>query len=318
MKISIVILSFNHYELTTGMCIEHLSRDPDFGSWEVIVVDNASDAATREKLQLAGQRHPNLKLTFNATNLGFSAGNNVGIKLATGDCIILLNSDAFAPPDMLGKLASHLAADSQLGMLGPVTNAAGNEQCIHATRGDMDAAFKDGIAYAQNGANEILSAYRLDFFCVAIPRSVLDKVGLLDEDFGRGYFEDFDFSLRVAEAGYRLGVAEDCFVYHRGSSSFGKAPKEIKELMRRNKKLVLRKHPQGVAFPHKRATNLSVLGQYLARQQQRQTIPPFRIANRFALANAELPKSWFKRWRYQRAVRKLHAQFDSKTAHYFS
>jgi GT2 family glycosyltransferase len=308
MKISIIILSFNHYDTTTGMCLEHLSRDPSFNNWEVIVADNASDAATREKLNLAAQQYPNVKLVLNSANLGFSAGNNVGIRLATGDCIILLNSDAFAPPGMLDKLAAHLAADNRLGMLGPVTNAAGNEQCIHTTKGDMDAAFREGIAYAQNGGNEILSAYRLDFCCVAIPRRVLDEIGLLDEEFGRGYFEDFDYSLRVKQAGYTLGIAEDSFVYHRGSSSFGKVPREIKELMKRNKKLVLRKHPHGVEFPHKRAANLSVLTQYLARQRSGVSAPMFRLKNRLALAYAELPKSWFKRWRYLRSVAALEKQ----------
>jgi GT2 family glycosyltransferase len=310
MKISIIILSFNHYDDTTGMCLEHLSRDIAFKEWEVIVVDNASDAPTREKLQLAEQRNANLKVILNSANLGFSAGNNVGIRQATGECIILLNSDAFVPPRMLGKLATHLAADTRLGMLGPVTNAAGNEQCIYATKDDMNAAFSSGIAYAQDGGKEILSAYRLDFFCVAIPRFVLDKVGLLDEDFGRGYFEDFDYSLRIKEAGYALGIAEDCFVYHRGSSSFGKVPHEVKTLLKRNKKLLLRKHPQGVEFPHKRAANLSVLSQYLAGKKHGVTAPEFRIANRFALANAELPKSWFKRWRYLRTLKKLVMQFE--------
>ena len=53
MKISIIILSFNNYEETTGKCLDALAADPDFSQWEVIVVDNASDAITQQQLEEA-------------------------------------------------------------------------------------------------------------------------------------------------------------------------------------------------------------------------------------------------------------------------
>lgn len=302
MKISIIILSFNNYQETTGQCLDFLSADPDFNNWEVIIVDNGSDSATRQFLRNAKQRYPHITIIYSESNLGFSAGNNVGIKSAQGDFVVLLNSDAFPPPGMIGKLVAHLKADDQLGMIGPVTNAAGNEQCIHTLGEGMTEDIQAGLHYASAGNKDILSAYRLDFFCVVIPRRTFNQVGLLDEDFGRGYFEDLDYSLRVRDAGYLLGIAEDCFVYHRGSASFGRVPREVKQLMKRNKGLVIQKHSGEVIFQHARQANLAVLSQYASKISAGMEVSNFRISNRLQQAQAKPPKSWFKRWRYFRSI----------------
>ncbi len=302
MKISIIILSFNNYEETTGKCLAALANDPDFKTWEVIVVDNASNSDTQQQLREAQIRYPEVDFVFNPHNVGFAAGNNTGIKQATGDIFILLNSDAFPSPGMLARLVEHFAHDKHLGMVGPVTNAAGNEQCIYTKAGNMEDKIKEGLLYAASGGHETLSAYRLDFFCVAIPRRVFEQVGELDEDFGRGYYEDHDYSLRVKVAGYRLGVAEDSFVYHRGSSSFGRIPGETKALLKRNKRLVIRKHGADVIFYHVRQANLAILHQYLDMQIAGAEVPRYRISNRLQLAHSDLPRSWFKRWRYLRNV----------------
>ena len=302
MKISIIILSFNNYAETTGQCLDALAVDPDFSKWEIIVVDNASDANTQQQLGEAKRRYPEVSFVFNSRNVGFAAGNNIGIKLATGDIVILLNSDAFPSPGMLGRLIEHFACGTQLGMAGPVTNAAGNEQCIYTKSDSMEGKISEGLRYASSGECETLIAYRLDFFCVAIPRHVIEQVGLLDEDFGRGYYEDLDYSLRVKVAGFKLGVAEDAFVYHRGSTSFGKMLDETKALLKRNKSLIVQKHGTGVIFQHVRQANLAMLSQYLCKNIAVVKASGYRIANRLQQAQSGLPKSWFKRWRYLRSV----------------
>lgn len=305
MKITVIILSFNNFDETTGKCLKALATDPDFNTWEVIVVDNASASETLQKLDEAKHSYPNVTFIFNSQNIGFAAGNNIGINVSSGDIVILLNSDAFPTPGMLGKLTEHFVRDNQLGMAGPVTNAAGNEQCIYTKAVSMEEKIDEGLRYASSGNSDTLPAYRLDFFCVAISRHVLEIVGLLDEDFGRGYYEDLDYSLRVKAAGFRLGVAEDVFVYHRGSTSFGKIPSEIKALLKRNKRLILNKHESGVEFQHVRQTNLAILFSYLNSKIEGTEVPVYRLANRLLLAHSELPRSWFKRWRYLHSVAKI-------------
>jgi GT2 family glycosyltransferase len=102
--------------------------------------------------------------------------------------------------------------------------------------------------------------------------------------------------------GFKLGVAEDTFVYHRGSTSFGKMPGETKALLKRNKRLIVQKHGRGVIFQHVRQANLAMLSQYLNRKIAGIEVPNYRISNRLQLAQSGLPKSWFKRWRYLRSV----------------
>lgn len=315
MKISIIILSFNNYEETTGKCLNALTTDPDFKNWEIIVVDNASDVNTQQHLDEAKRHYPEVKFIFNARNVGFAAGNNIGIKLAAGDIIILLNSDAFPTPGMLGRLIEHFSHNTQFGMIGPVTNAAGNEQCIYTKVGSMEDNINAGLHYASGGEHKALIAYRLDFFCVAIPRRVIDQVGLLDENFGRGYYEDFDYSLRVKAAGYKLGIAEDAFVYHRGSTSFGKISDETKDLLKRNKRLIVQKYGAKVIFQHARQANLSLLTQYISKEIAGEIIPAHRIANRLQLAYSGLPRSWLKRWRYLHQVKAIVIQLSRTNNH---
>lgn len=310
MTTSIIILSFNNYEETTGKCLAALSKDPDFHFWEIIVVDNASNTETLKKLKEAQQLYPNVNFVFNSHNAGFAAGNNIGIKIANGKIIVLLNSDAFPTPGMISRLCSHFDHEPDLGMVGPITNAAGNEQCIFAGDGDENDKTTIGLAYAEAGLAHTLSAYRLDFFCVAISRAAVNRVGLLDEEFGRGYYEDLDYSLLVKNAGFKLGVAENVFVYHRGSTSFGKMPDETKSLLKRNKRLVSQKHGTGVLFQHVRQTNLAILAQYAKKNTAELSTSKYCISNRLMLAKREMPRSFFKRWRYLRqleqTIKKLH------------
>lgn len=305
MKISIIILSYNDYPGTTGPCLASLSKDPEFESWDVIVVDNASDAITREFLRNAQEKSPSVHFVLNERNLGYAAGNNIGMRMSTGEMVILLNSDTEVPVGMFGRLAAHFANNNKLGMIGPVTNAAGNEQAILAAAESVEGKIEQGLRYANYGGNDQLITYRMDFHCVAISRDAINKVGLLDEEFGRGYYEDFDYSLRVKQAGFDLRVAENVFVYHRGSASFGKLPRETKELMKRNKKRMISKHGTHIEFTHLRNGNLSILAQYAEMKKAGGKLSEYRIRSRFDFAMNNQPRSWFKKWRYLNRVQKL-------------
>lgn len=304
MKISIIILSYNDYTGTTGPCLASLSSDPAFKNWEIIVIDNASNEETKASLQADQSQYPSVRFVFNEKNIGYAAGNNVGIRLSTGDVVILLNSDTQAPVGMIDKLAACFINNPQLGMAGPVTNSAGNEQAIFTSAASIEGEIQQGLRYANSGGNELLITYRLDFHCVAISRAVINKVGLLDEDFGRGYYEDFDYSLRVKQAGFYLRMAENVFIYHRGSASFKKLPTETKYLMKHNKKRIIKKHGSQVSIPHLRDGNLAILAQYAELKRSGVNISDYRTQSRVEFALKNQPRSFFKKWRYLRLVRK--------------
>lgn len=309
---SVIVLSYNKFAETTGRCLDSLADDPAFSSWDVVVVDNASDQKTRSSLAAAAEKYPSLRLILSETNRGFAGGMNLGMRQARGDVFILLNSDTIVPPGTTARIADTIRARPEIGLLGPVSNAAGNEQGIFTRSTRPQDAIAEGIEFA-NAAHgrPPIPAYRLDFCCVALRRDAYESVGELDENFGRGYYEDFDYSLRVRNAGLDLAILEDAFIYHQGSASFKELGKETRNLIARNKALLLEKHGKGIKFPHSQDANLSVLNQYLRMSQVGQPPPQYRLLNRLALAKADRPRSWWKRWRHDRRVAQVEQSLQN-------
>lgn len=310
---SVIVLSYNKFAETTGRCLDSLAGDPDFPSWDVVVVDNASDKKTRLSVAAATEKYPSLRLILSETNRGFAGGMNLGMRHAQGDVFILLNSDTIVPSGTIARIADTIRSRPEIGLLGPVSNAAGNEQGIFTKSTRPQDAISEGIEFA-NAAHVRLPpipAYRLDFCCVALRRDAYETVGELDENFGRGYYEDLDYSLRVRNAGLDLAILEDAFIYHQGSASFKELGKETRNLIARNKVLLLAKHGRGIRFPHSRDANLSVLNQYLQMSHAGQPPPQYRLLNRLTLAKTNRPRSWWKRWRYDRRVAQVEQSLQN-------
>jgi GT2 family glycosyltransferase len=297
--ISVVILGYTRFEETTGRCLASLAKDPDFATWDLIVIDSGTDAQTAAKYEQAAKQYPTLKLHRLETNTGVPGGFNAGLRLTQGDPIILLTSDLIVPAGAIARLAAAFDSYPRAGLIAPVTNNAGNEQKIFIE--PMGEVMAQGRAFAEAAADGCLSAYRLDFFCVGLRRSVYEAVGGLDEAFSPGYYEDFDFSLRAKAAGFDLLVAENVFVYHEGGGSFRASP-EKKALIARNKRLLLQKHGRETWLPHLRDGNLAALEQYAEQTQAGRPPPALRVANRLRLAETETPKGPWKRWRYRRKL----------------
>lgn len=128
-SISVVVLTYNNWAYTQA-CLESLFLRTDYpGALEIVVADNAS-VTERGTTQEWASREPRMKLVLNATNLGFSAGNNTGLVAATGDYLVLLNNDTVVTRGWLLTLLRHFQADAKLGLLGPATNHIGNESKV--------------------------------------------------------------------------------------------------------------------------------------------------------------------------------------------
>ncbi|OGS99137.1 MAG: hypothetical protein A3F73_03700 [Gallionellales bacterium RIFCSPLOWO2_12_FULL_59_22] len=245
---SIVVLTYNNLELTLA-CLDSIERFTEQGRYEVIVVDNASDDGTRAFLpQWAGTR-ADRKIVLNNENRGFAAGNNQGLALARGEYLVMLNNDTEVTQGWLPTLMSHLRHDSLLGMVGPVTDNIGNEARVRLSFRNNDEMLSKARTYTLAHMGEIIPIRTLAFFCVMMPRQVYEKVGPVDESYGQGFFEDDDYCRRVEQAGWRIACAEDVFVHHHLSASFGKLGKGRQELMERNRKVYEAKW--GPWIPHK-------------------------------------------------------------------
>ena len=219
-KVSVIIINYNTKQLTT-QCIASVIEKTKGVSFEIILVDNYSKA---EELKLVtnwieNQSSENIHVIRNSANLGFAAGNNVGLRAATGDFLVILNNDTEVSPGWIWRSLKHFYRNPSLGILGPSTNNCGNE-----ARVKLHVAEHDWLSETLNRFNfripHLIQVNTVAFFCVFIPRKVLNEIGFISEDYGRGYFEDDDYCRSAQAAGYEIGIARDVFVYHKMGASF--------------------------------------------------------------------------------------------------
>jgi GT2 family glycosyltransferase len=247
-QISVIILTYNNLAFTQN-CIEGLEKHAGYPNWELIIVDNASEDGTIDFLQSYQISRSNVKLILNEENIGFAAGNNVGLEAAQGDYLIILNNDTYVTPGWMTDLTRHLRNNENLGLVGPVTNNIGNEAKIKISYSGMDEMCEKAFQYTASHTRQLLYSDRLAFFCVAMRRDVYKTVGALDENFGRGFFEDDDYCNRVHAAGYETAIAEDVFIHHHLSASFNQLDDFVrKELFEKNKAIYEQKWGKWV--PH--------------------------------------------------------------------
>ncbi|EGR1859731.1 glycosyltransferase [Vibrio cholerae] len=234
LKASLIILTYNNLALTKD-CLKSIEDNTYYDNYEVIIVDNMSTDDTRNYLLENYNNRQNYKLIFNEDNLGFAAGNNVGLAAAEGDILVILNNDTYVGPYWLSALIGALEANPKLGLVGPVTNNIGNEAKINITYDNWSEMRLKALAHCAREANKIYPVDCAAFFCVAFPRNVYETVGPMSLDYGLGFFEDDDYCMRVREAGWQIAVVEDSFVHHHLSASFNKLKNNQKEeLMKRN------------------------------------------------------------------------------------
>ena len=232
---SIVIVTYNNIAYTK-LCIWSVLSQTAYPNYEIIIVDNASSDGTKTYLQGLIQIHKNIKVKFNKVNYGFAKANNMGMKLSSGDYLLLLNNDTIVTRGWLGNLIKHLEKP-RIGVVGPVTNSIGNESRINFDYNNLKEMFIFADHYTRLHANEILEMFNLAMFCVALKRKTVNQIGFLDEDYGQGMYEDDDYSHRMRQANYKLICAEDVFVHHFGSISFSKlSTKTLDSLMQHNLK----------------------------------------------------------------------------------
>ena len=304
-RTSVIVVTYNGLEETTVPCLGSVLGQTREAEIEVVVVDNHSSDGTPDYLRGLAERDPRVRCVLNATNRGFAGGNNDGMRSATGDFIVLLNSDTIVTGGWLEGLLAPLEADPTVGLAGPVSNAVGNEQKIFCRGLTPYEILEEGRRWAAMSGGDRFDTERLGFFCVATRRDVVDRVGPLDEGFGRGFFEDDDYCLRVRAAGYRLACIEDVFVYHQGSGSFGGAGRETKELMKRNRKRLEGKFGRRYRPIHPRDRQLDLAESYLARMEEggdRERLL-YKAENRLCAADAIAPRGWLKRFLFRRKVR---------------
>lgn len=241
--VSIIMLTYNALTYTkyTVQSLIHHTQCPH----EVIFVDNGSTDGTKEYLLRQVAQHPNFRLIDNATNLGFSAGNNQGVQAARGQYVLLLNNDVLVGDGWLENLVAALERDARIGMVGPVTNYVSGRQRLAKVpyQGDKEFyGFAQKVRNAKRG--KLTPRRRIAGFAMLMRKALYDELGGLDERFGSGNYEDDDLCLRARGKGYAIMVDEGTFIHHFGSRTFVENKVDYTASLRKNKQIFRVKWPQ--------------------------------------------------------------------------
>jgi len=247
-KVSVIVVTYNNLDLTK-QCLSSLDTYSLYANYETIVVDNASSDGSPAFLREWATQGANRTLILNPDNKGFAAANNQGLLAATGEYLVLLNNDTHVTPGWISSLVKHMQRNPSIGLLGPVTGNIGNEAKINIQYATMDEMLRESRKFTLRHIGQLTPLRTAAFFCVMISRTAYEKVGLLDEVFGIGFFEDDDYCRRIEQAGFGIYCADDVFVHHHLSASFNKLKIEARQKLFEQNKITYEKK-WGPWIPH--------------------------------------------------------------------
>jgi GT2 family glycosyltransferase len=313
MSLDLLVLGYGKFKLTTQRCLMSIMTSAKALDIPIYVLDNGSPDDSAALQEEFCKDQTNVHSITSSENLGFAGGMNLLANHSSREWLMLIGSDTVFHPDALQILKDGLASlPDHIGIVGPVTNTAGNAQSIDLLGQDLISAFQEWDRVFSKKTQLIVPLYRADFFCVAIRRSLWNQLQGLDRKYGLGYYEDFDFCMRAQQLGMICAMFEDAFVYHQGSVSF-KSNTAQSQLIKKNKKIFCATFPEA-QLRHKR------LDTYLAIEYMlRQDIPAEnlqatqnRIRTRIQSLYLDQPRSFFKKLRWKNKLKKLDQLYASR------
>lgn len=220
--ISIITINFNGVKDTCEL-IESLETNIKSVSYEIIVVDNASNA---NEYLILKEKYPYIKIIHSEINKGFSGGNNLGIRQAKGKYILLLNNDTFIKDDSLSYLINTLETNQKAGAVSPKIKFAAPPQPIqfagYTPLTSITLRNKSiGVNEEDRGQYEtITQTLYTHGAAMMVKKEVIKKVGLMPEIYFL-YYEELDWCTQMTNKGYTLWYDPRCTIYHKESQSTG-------------------------------------------------------------------------------------------------
>ena len=216
-RVSCVVLNWNGWADTIE-CLDAL-QECSYPHLTIIVVDNGSTDDSVERIKAA---HPDVLLLQSGKNLGFSGGNNIGIRQALdngADYVWLLNNDARPAPDALSGLVAKAVSDKGLGAVASICYFADKPSTVQAWAGSrVNLWIGYGRLCTEPHEDDWFDS--LNGTSMLISRVAIESVGLLDEGFFL-YWEDTEFCLRLRKKGWRIAAAPNSRVLHKVNASTG-------------------------------------------------------------------------------------------------
>ncbi|WP_316833821.1 glycosyltransferase family 2 protein [Pedobacter nutrimenti] len=212
MQVSIIIVNYNTKDLIE-QCIKSIYNHVRTELFEIIVVDNCSVDGSQDLIKL---KFPNVILIQSELNLGFGRANNLGINIAKGRYVFLLNSDTYLIDDAISSFMTYMDKHNDIACCGAeLIDATAKSQISFGNFPSVFEAFSElgfFLLYKKYFKRHLASAVinydikekDVDYICGAdmfIRKSVLDKIGAFDPDFFL-YFEETELCFRFHKMGY--------------------------------------------------------------------------------------------------------------------
>ena len=236
--VSIIILNYNAGNLLLN-CVDSVFKST-YPNFEVLVVDNIS---TDNSHVVCKKKFEKIHLIENKENLGYCEGNNVGIRNANGEFVVILNPDTIVEPNWLNHLMSAYNEFGE-GLYQPKFFSL-NEKHVLQSTGNMLHIFGFGFAKDKGKIDDekMESVEKINYAsgtCLFTSKIVLDKIGLLDP-FLFLYHDDLDLGWRAAHIGINSFYVPKSIIYHAESYSIKWSSKKFYWL-ERNRKYCLLTH----------------------------------------------------------------------------
>ena len=245
--ISIITINYNGLEDTCAL-IESI---PFNENMEVIVVDNASKNLEAETI---AKRYPQVKVIQSDKNLGFAGGNNLGIQVAQGKYLFLVNNDTVFKDFSVQALIDRMKSSPEIGIVCPKIRFAWANNPIQYTGYTPLSRItvrNRAIGFGENDHGQYDTAHPTPYAhgaAMLIRRDAIDKVGLMPECYFL-YYEELDWSMMFTRAGYQIWYEPTCTIYHKESQTTGQNSPLRTYYLTRNRLLLVRRNPQSFNKP---------------------------------------------------------------------
>jgi GT2 family glycosyltransferase len=243
-KLSIITINYNGIKDTC----ELIDSIPFNNGTEVIVVDNASK---EDEASIISERFPHVKVIRNNKNLGFAGGNNLGIKEAKGDYILLINNDTYFKDFNIDSLIERLDSSEKIGIVCPKLRFAWGDNPIqfagYTPLSNITLRNK-AIGFGEEDKGQYDTAHPAPYAhgaAMLIKREAIEKVGLMPECFFL-YYEEIDWSMMFTRAGYEIWYDPCCTVYHKESQTTGQNSPLRTYYITRNRLLLVKRNYKGL------------------------------------------------------------------------
>lgn len=243
-KLSIITVNYNGLKDTCEL-IDSIPFNDDM---EVIVVDNAS---TNDEASIIQKKYPQVEVIRSEKNFGFAGGNNLGIKIAKGKYIFLINNDTIFKDFNVQVLIDRLESASKIGVVCPKIRFAWDNHPIQFagyTPLSKITIRNRSIGFGEEDNGQYDTPHSTPYAhgaAMILKRVVIEKVGLMPECYFL-YYEELDWSMMISRAGYEIWYEPTCTIYHKESQTTGQNSPLRTYYITRNRLLLVNRNWKGI------------------------------------------------------------------------